>query len=109
MARRLRVRTQEHGNQPSKTDPHTIDGMIERTYTGNEINRVGIDKYLQYFRATDLELLWLNGLVSGRYDADAVSISRTKDTGLSAELMSGFSLEFALRKSDFDLRRIATL
>jgi hypothetical protein len=89
-----------------KVEDDVIERMIEMAYSGSEINRVGIEHYLAYFAETPMELLYLDGMTGGLYNEEAVRIANSQDVGYSAEMMSCFGLEFALRKSDFDLRRL---
>lgn len=89
-----------------RVEQATIDAMIEMTYTGNEINRCGIEQYFRYFAESKLDLIWLEGLNRGMYDKRAINLAKMNNFNLTAEYMSCHSLEFALRKSDYSLRRL---
>ncbi|ODM46122.1 hypothetical protein A9320_27050 [Ruegeria sp. PBVC088] len=78
--------------------------IAEFSHTSPEINRVASRDFVRTMIDGPLEVLYLDGRTRGRIDPRAETLAGTAIPGRSAEELSCMGLEFALRKSDFDIR-----
>lgn len=89
----------EQGGAPAE-DARAIAAF---SHDSPEINRVASRDFVRTIMGGPLEVLYLDGRTRGRIDPRAVAAAE-KVEGRSAEELTCMGLEFALRKSDFDIR-----
>lgn len=83
--------------------PETAASITDFIHNSPEINRVPTGDFVAKIQSGPLEVLYLDGRARGRLNPRAVEIA-AENPELNAEELSCLGLEFALRKSDFDIR-----
>lgn len=82
------------------------DGLLDWVFNSPEINRVPTRDFVTRIVSGPLEVVYLDGRGHGRIDPRARAIAE-RHPDLEAGELSCLGLEFALRKSEFDIRRWA--
>ena len=87
--------------------PEVAATITDFVHNSPEINRVPTRDFVSKILSGPLEVLYLDGRGHGRIDPRAREIAADHPE-LNAEELSCLGLEFALRKSEFDIRRWPT-
>lgn len=83
--------------------PEEARAIAEFSHHSSEINRVASRDFVRTIMGGPLEVLYLDGRTNGRIDPRAFAVAE-KVAGRSPEELTCMGLEFALRKSEFDIR-----